>query len=402
MKIEMMAIDKVIPYARNPRRNESGVDKVSASLKEFGWRQPIVCDKEMVVIVGHTRLLAAKKLQMTEVPVHVADMTPAQAKAYRIADNRTSEFAEWDNDLLKLELADLGDMDFNIDLTGFSIDDIAGIGGEVEHGTQDAEPQVDKAADLAEKWGVESGQLWQLGDHRLLCGDSTNKEDYKKVTKGDKIDLVVTDPPYNCADKMDKEFYKNCNSKAMKELSDTQWDKGFIVEDFLNCLSDFKPENGSVYICTSHMLAPAIWKWMENQKASHYGYVCWCKPNPMPSLSKRHFTWATELICYATFGKHVFNFPENGHALNWWNINKIQKAGEHPTQKPVEVIKTAIQYSSNPNAIVLDTFGGSGTTIIACEQLGRKCRAIEINPGYVAVAIQRWADATGKEPKLVS
>jgi DNA modification methylase len=163
-------------------------------------------------------------------------------------------------------------------------------------------------------------------------------------------------------------------------LSHAAWDKGFHIDTFLKMLSSIRPQNGSVYICTSHMMAPAIWDWMGSEKTGHYSYIVWCKPNPMPSLAKRHFTWATELICYATFGNHVFNFPEEGHALSWWNIASNSANRLHPTQKPLDVPKQAILHSSNKGDLVFDGFLGSGTTLIAAERTGRICYGCEISP----------------------
>lgn len=397
MKIEMMAIDKVIPYARNPRRNESAVDKVAASLKEFGWRQPIVCDKELVVIVGHTRLLAAKKLQMTDVPVHVADMTPAQAKAYRLADNRTSEFAEWDNDLLKLELADLSDMDFNVDLTGFSIDDITGLGGEVEQGTQDAEPQVDKAAELAVKWGVKSGQLWELGDHRILCGDSTKKEDVEKVLRGDKPEIMVTDPPYGV------EYDADWRNKALR--SDGTPIAGRAIGKVENDdKADWTPSwllfPGDVaYIWHDGRRSSEVQQSIESSGFTIRCQIIWAKN--MFAIGRGDYHWQHEPCWYAVRNGGVGHWGGARDQSTLWEIDKPMKSDTgHSTQKPVECMARPIR--NHKCDVVYEPFSGSGTTIIACEQLGRKCRAIEINPGYVAVAIQRWADVTGKEPKLVS
>ena len=220
--------------------------------------------------------------------------------------------------------------------------------------------------------------------------------------QGEKADAVFTDPPYNCGDEMSDSFYSGCNSPAMKQLSKVKWDKGFNPEKFLSVLSKYKPENGTVYICTSHQLADQYWRWARDNKASLDGFVVWCKPNPMPSMAMRHYTWAVELIVYATFGKHVFNFDKGHHCLNWWEISKNSSNKLHPTQKPVEVPKTAIEFSSNQDGLIFDPFLGSGTTMIACENTGRKCRGIEISPEYCAVILERFKEATGKEPVKVT
>jgi len=199
MKIEMMAIDRVVPYIRNPRINtESAVSKVKSSLHEFGWRQPIVVDKEYTIVVGHTRYLAAKQLGLTEVPVHVADnLTPSQIQAYRITDNRSAQESKWDDELLKIELSDLKLANFDLSLTAFDTSEIDLFIKNDERSTEgDTEPELDRADELRKEWNVETGQLWSLGKHRLLCGDSTKKEDVKRLMQGERADLCFTSPPY--------------------------------------------------------------------------------------------------------------------------------------------------------------------------------------------------------------
>ena len=244
------------------------------------------------------------------------------------------------------------------------------------------------------------GDLWLLGRHRVLCGDSTKAEDVSRLMAGNRSDMIFTDPPYNCADEMSQSFYEKANSPAMKGLASADWDKGFDPHDMLQRIESIRPTDGTVYVCTSHMLAPQIWSYMEQSGASHSSYVVWCKPNPMPSLAKRHPTWATELICYATYGKHVFNFPIDGHALSWWSINKNSKNDLHPTQKPVAVPARAIELSSKPGAVVVDLFLGSGTTLIAAEQLNRTCYGMEISPQYCDVIVKRWENLTGQTATL--
>jgi DNA modification methylase len=277
---------------------------------------------------------------------------------------------------------------------GFSAEEIEAMLGDLADPTEIdedevPEPPVDPIAKL--------GDLWILGEHRVLCGDSTKAEDVARLMSGKRADMVFTDPPYNCADEMSESFYANANSPAMKGLAAAKWDKGFSPDEFLKRVEEIRPDNGTVYVCTSHMLAPEIWSYMEKSKATHSSYLVWCKPNPMPSLAKRHPTWATELICYATFGKHVFNFPEEGHSLSWWSINKNAKNDLHPTQKPVAVPAKAIELSSKPGQVIADLFLGSGTTLIAAEQLGRKCYGMEISPQYCDVIVARWEKLTGQK-----
>jgi DNA modification methylase len=215
---------------------------------------------------------------------------------------------------------------------------------------------------------------------------------------GVKADMVFTDPPYNIAS--DSKNFAADVSKAMKDLSESEWDKDFDIREVLDNILVSIAKNVTVYVCTSHFLASNIWAWMK-EWADHYLYCVWSKPNPMPSLAKRHWTWNTELICYATRGKHTFNFPKEGHALSTWTINKKNGDTGHPTEKPVEVPAMAISHSSKENDVVLDLFGGSGSTLIACEQLNRKCYMAELDPHYCDVIIQRWENLTeGKAVRI--
>jgi DNA modification methylase len=211
---------------------------------------------------------------------------------------------------------------------------------------------------------------------------------------GVKADCVFTDPPYNIAS--DSKNFASDVSKSMKDLSESEWDKNFDIREVLDNILVSIAENATVCVCTSHFLASDIWAWMK-EWADHYQYCVWSKPNPMPSLAKRHWTWNTELICYATRGKHTFNFPKEGHALSTWTINKKNGDTGHPTEKPVEVPAMAISHSSKKDDVVLDCFGGSGSTLIACEQLNRKCYMAELDPKYVSVIIQRYINFKGSD-----
>lgn len=244
---------------------------------------------------------------------------------------------------------------------------------------------------------VSPGDVFQCGDHLIVCGDSSEEAPYLALGL-DKApaDLVVTDPPYNVGS--DSKNFAASASKAMKDLSEAEWDQNFDLRPALARIYAFLSPDVTVYVFTSHHLAGVIWDWIKAWPihSTHAQYCVWAKPNPMPSLAKRHWTWSTELVCYATRGKHVFNFPEEGHALNVWTFTK-HSDGSHPTQKPVAVIEHAIIHSSKPGAIVLDAFGGSGTTMIACEKTARQARLIEKSPQYVAVTLDRWERLTGKD-----
>ena len=389
--ISRVGIDKLIPYINNAKQHtDEQITRIASSIREFGFVNPVLIDKEFNIIAGHGRVMAAKKLGLTEVPcVYVEGLTEAQRKAYILADNRLGELAEWDMDIVTSELEALQQFDFDIDLTGFELPDEE----------DDTEVVEDEVPDVPEQPVTKLGDLWQLGEHRLICGDSTDPAVIDRLMDGVKAECVFTDPPYNIAS--DSKNFAADVSKAMKNLSESEWDKNFNIREVLDNILVSIAENATVYVCTSHFLASDIWAWMK-EWADHYLYCVWSKPNPMPSLSKRHWTWNTELICYATRGKHTFNFPKEGHALSTWTINKKNGDTGHPTEKPVEVPAMAVSHSSKENDVVLDLFGGSGSTLIACEQLNRRCYMSELDPHYCDVIIQRWEKLTGEKAVLIN
>lgn len=345
--------------------------------------RPMIVDENNVVLGGNMRLAAIKALGLKEIPddwvKQVTDLTPDEKAEFVIKDNNS--FGEYDWDAIANEWSDYPLADWGLDVPGFEAVE--------EVGDADAEPQIDKAAELNKKWGVVSGDLWQIGEHRLLCGDSTNREDVERLMDGDRAQLVCTDPPYNIASEND--VIAADVSKAMGDLKAAEWDKDFDIIPALARMMESLGKDATVYVFTSHHLAPIIWMWM-NEWSDHHSWCVWNKPNPMPSLMKRHWTWNAELVCYATRGKHTFNFPDDGHALSVWTMTK-HSDGSHPTQKPVEVISHAVVHSSKTDDIVLDSFAGSGTTLVACQNLNRKCYAIEISENYCAVILERMATA---------
>ena len=384
----------LIPYARNSRtHSDAQVAKLSASIKEFGFLNPVIVDGENGIIAGHGRILAAQKLGLEAVPTIEADhLTEAQRRAYIIADNRLALDAGWDDELLRIELGDLDAEGFDLSLTGFDLDEIANLTAEEIEGLTDE----DAVPEVPEDPVTVLGDVWVLGRHRLMCGDSTSIDAVERLMDGRKADMVFTDPPYNIGSE-NKGIAADV-SKAHKNLMAADWDKDFEIEAPLNCALSVIAKDCAVYVCTSHHLAGRIWAWMK-EWSDHHSFCVWSKPDPMPSLTKRHWTWDTELIPYATRGKHVFNAENGQHSPSTWRINKQQgteKTG-HPTQKPVAVPQHAIEKSSHNNQIVLDLFGGSGSTLIACEKTARDCRMMELDPKYCDVIIKRWQDFTGQK-----
>jgi DNA modification methylase len=241
--------------------------------------------------------------------------------------------------------------------------------------------------------------------HRLMCGDSTKSEDVAKLLCGQKADMLLTDPPYNIGSDSKNFVAGGGNSlrgdisKAMSQLAAADWDKNFDIKTPLALATVNLKDDAVAYVWTSHFLIQKIWDHFNSERFSHVSYVVWTKPNPMPCLSKRHWTWATELCVYATKGRHVCNFPKEGHALNWFDVRK-NSDGTHITQKTIEVIAHTMAMSSNEGSLVLDLFLGSGTTLIAAEQLHRRCFGMELSPSYADVSVARWQKFTGKTAVL--
>ena len=392
LEIKYVPIDAVKPWDKNPKKHNKKA--IVESLKRFKPTQPILVQKGTgLIIAGHGRLEAFKELGYEEIPITELEMSDAEARAYALVDNQTVIAGGWDDDLLLSNLQELKLELPELDMTTFGFSDKQS-GKKGEEDDFDVDAAIDDDVEPITK----PGDLWILGRHRLLCGDATKKEDVERLMDGKKADMVFTDPPYNIASDS-KNVAADC-SRSMYKLSKSEWDKNFDINELFPCLFDAMAEDCTVYICTSHFLAGDIWKWMK-EWANHYSYCVWSKPNPMPSLMKRHWTWNTELICYATRGKHIFHFPKEGHALSTWTINKKNGGTVHPTEKPVEVPSKAISFSSNEHQCVLDLFGGSGSTLIACEQLNRTCYMMEIDPKYCDVTVQRWENLTGQKAALV-
>jgi len=373
VKVKQTSIDQVIPYARNPRKNGDAIAKVAASLKEFGWQQPIVVDSEMVVIAGHTRLAAARTLGMEKVPVVIADgLTPAQVKAYRLADNRVSQEAQWDDELLSVEIEELLADGYDLSETGFDEDELASLlAQEIEGLTdEDSVPEVPETPKTVE------GDIWILGRHRLMCGDSTSIDAVEKLMDGKKADMVFTDPPYNID-------YQGVKDKREKIKNDKMSDSDFV--DFLR-QSIMGCE--TMYVCCSWQYAHLFRQAMQEIARSPKAMIIWDKINPAQNLDK-YFKQHEIIWYYGDFG------GQKTLRGDIWQM-KRQKNTVHPTMKPIELIDMAMVDQPNKK-IIYDGFGGSGSTLISCEKNHRDCRMMELDPKYCDVIIKRWQDFTGQK-----
>jgi len=389
MDIVTLPIEQLIPYARNPRRNDAAVATVAASLAEFGWRQPIVVDERMAIVAGHTRWAAAKRLGMTVVPVHVArGLTPAQVKAYRLMDNRSHENAEWDDAFLKLELEELNLGDLDLALTGFDEQEIARL---LADGLDDAD-----AADEAPAPPVDPisrpGDIWICGEHRVLCGDATILSDVETLLGGELADMCFTDPPYNvnyANAAKDKSRGKN---RAI--LNDALGESfgAFLYDASVNILTVTK---GAVYICMSSSELDTLRKAFREAGGKWSTFVIWAK-NTF-TLGRADYQRQYEPILYGWKEGTDHYWCGARDQGDVWFFDKPHKNDLHPTMKPVALVERAIRNSSKSRDIVLDLFGGSGTTLIAAERAGRRARLIELDPKYVDVIVGRWQALAGGE-----
>jgi DNA modification methylase len=391
MQIELKPIDQIKPYQNNPRINDAAIAAVANSLREFGFRQPIVVDKQFVIICGHTRFKAAQRLGLTQVPIHVAtDLTPAQVKAYRIADNQTASLAEWDMDLLPLELAGLQEASFDLSLLGFGADELARImSGVPNPGLCDP----DDVPAAPEQPITRPGDLWLLGDHRLLCGDSTKPEDVQRLLDGNEPFLMSTDPPYGV----------NYDPEWRHEMGLNDSDRtGTVANDHRVDWTDaYRLFPGRVaYVWHAGRYAGELSAHLGAADFEVRTQIIWRKPRF--AISRGHYHWQHEPCYYAVRPGGSAKWCGDRTQSTVWDIpmkesTEADAETKHGTQKPVECMARPIRNHGVLGDDVYDPFCGSGTTIIAAEQLGRCCFAMELDPSYCDVAVLRWENFTGKK-----
>jgi DNA modification methylase len=393
MDVIDLPLGQIIPYARNPRRNEKAIATVAASIAEFGWRQPIVVDEAMVVLAGHTRLAAAQQLGLETAPVHVAKgLTEAQARAFRIMDNRSGENAEWDNDLLGLELGDLLEADFDLDLTGFTDKELNNLLNGLADG-DGAQEGEDDIPETPEDPISRPGDLWVLGNHRLLCGDSTVATDVERVLDGVKPLLLVSDPPYG----VDYDPSWRNQSGAAK----TKRTGKVLNDDRADWREAWALFPGDVaYVWHGALHANEVAESLEVSGFKIRSQIIWAKDRLV--LSRGDYHWQHEPMFYAVKKTGKGHWAGDRKQTTLWQIaNKDQDATTvHGTQKPVECMRRPILNNSSPGQAIYEPFMGSGTTLIAAETTGRVCLGIELNPAYVDVAVQRWQQFTGEDAVL--
>jgi DNA modification methylase len=385
-------ISKITPYDKNPRINEKAVEKVAVSIREFGFQQPIVVDKDGVVIVGHTRLKAAEKLGLKEVPVLTAsDLSSEQVMAYRLADNKTAEFSEWDLDLLAGELEGLEAFDF--DMVPYGFEKI----GEITEDDFDADEEIAKIEEEGYEPFTKPGQIIRLGSHRLLCGDSTKQEDVEKLMDGALAAMVFTDPPWNvnygAVDEKNAQGYKP--RTIMNDSMDTEDFKEFMQKAF-SCMGKVSEPGAMTYVVMSAQEWGNVMLALSENNYHWSSTIIWNKDRLV--LSRKDYHTKYEPIWYGWKSDAPRNYPLlDRKQSDVWDIDRPSKSDEHPTMKPIELVARAINNSSEPGSNVLDLFGGSGTTLIAAEQTGRRCFMSELDPKYCDVIVRRWELLTGKK-----
>jgi len=434
--VELRKIDDIRPYERNPRINDQAVDAVAASLAEFGFRQPVVVDPEGVIIVGHTRWKAAQKLGLAKVPVHIAtDLTPEQARAYRISDNKTGELADWDLEILPIELNELREGGFDMDVLAFDEEELGKLLSSAQ-GVTEGLTDPDSIPEPPDDPVTQRGDIWVLGNHRLMCGDSGSVDDLDRLLEGATIDLVNMDPPYNvrCEPRSSNAIAAGLSSFQNKkaQLHHQGFDKARgayhppkpgqkmrakdrpLENDFISAEA-FDEMLLAWFANASRVLKPGgsffIWGGYANlgnypaplKKAGLYFSqgIVWDKQHPV--LTRKDFMGAFEICFYGwkEGAGHKFYGPNN--ATDLWHVKKVNpQAMVHLTEKPVELAVRSIQYSSKPGENVLDLFGGSGSTLIGCEQTDRRAFLMELDQAYCDVIVERWEKFTGRKAERIA
>jgi DNA modification methylase len=394
-RIELWPLEKLIPYGRNPRtHSEAQVAQIAASVAEFGFNNPILVDTQAGIIAGHGRLLAARKLQLEHIPVIVLDhLSETQKRAYILADNQLALNAGWDEELLRMELAALQDEDFNVDLIGFEDEELARLlsAQDAAEGLTDE----DSVPELLQTPVSEVGDLWILGSHQLLVGDATDHAAVAKLMAGATADLVFTDPPYN----VDYEGYTEERLKIKGDrMSDADF-RQFLESGFRSCRTAVKP-GSSLYVCHSSSWQREFQNALEVAGFEVRCQIIWAKNTFAWGFGRYKFQHEPLFYAHVAGEKDPWYGDKSQSTL--WQENKPTANRIHPTAKPVELVERALLNSSKAGDMVVDLFGGSGSTLIASERRRRKARLMEIDPKYADCIVRRYQEYTGKEAVLES
>ena len=386
LQVEYLKIDDITPYENNPRHNDEAVDYVANSINEFGFKIPIVIDENNIIIAGHTRLKASKKLGLEKVPcIRVTDLTEEQVKAFRVADNKVGEVATWDLDKLSVELEDI-----DMDMTDFGF-------SEIEIGDLELDNSVivdDTLPEPPKEPKSKRGDVYRLGNHTLMCGDSTSENDVSTLVNGGEINLLLTDPPYNVD-------YEGKTSEALKIQNDAMTQdefQNFLYNAFKNAYEHMKA-GASFYVWYASRETINFMLALEKADLEVRQQLIWNKNSLV--IGRQDYQWKHEPCLYGWKSGASHYFIDDRTQTTVMDFDRPTRNAEHPTMKPIELFEYQIKNSTRKNENVLDLFGGSGTTLIACEQTGRNCYMMEYDPRYVDVIIERWEELTGgKAEKL--
>ncbi len=390
---EVWPIDKLQPYEKNARTHSAEqVDKIAASIIRFGFNNPILVDTNNGIVAGHGRLMAAKQLGLTELPIVIlTHLSDADRRAYIMADNKLAELAGWDEGLLASELRDLRDEDFDLSVIGFSDEELKNL---IDFEPEELPGSGDEVSEPPVVPVSKTGDLWILGRHRLLCGDATKIDDAAKVMGTDLADLIVTDPPYNVN-------YEGKTSDSLKIENDAfESDEDFyqfLLDSFISYFT-FAKAGAALYVF--HADSEGLNFRRAYQESGFELKQCCIWAKNVLVMGRQDYHWQHEPILYGWKPGAAHNWYSDRKQTTLWNFNKPTRNGEHPTMKPIDLIEYPITNSSKKSDIVLDFFGGSGSTLIACEKTFRQCRTMELDPRYVDVIVKRWQDMTGKEAVL--
>jgi site-specific DNA-methyltransferase (adenine-specific) len=396
MQIEQIEIEKLLPYARNSRtHSDEQTAQIAASIMEFGFTNPVLIDNENQIIAGHGRLLAARKLQLKEVPcIRLGYLTETQKKAYVIADNKLALNSGWDEEMLALEIAELKDEDFDIDLLGFSDDELADLADQITEEV-DGLTDEDEAPAVPDEAKTKPGDIYVMGKHRLMCGDSTSQTDMEKLCNDQLVDMWLTDPLYNVA-------YEGKTKDALTIKNDSMDDDGF--RQFLR----------DAYVTADIAMKPGAVFYIWHTDSEGYNFrgaaqdagwkvrqcLIWKKSSMV--MGRQDYHWKHEPCLYGWKEGAGHLWATDRKQTTILEFEKPSRNGEHPTMKPVALFEYQMLNNTKGGDIVLDSFGGSGTTLIAAEKNGRVARIMELDPKYCDVIVRRWEEFTGKKAELIT
>ena len=384
-EMQLVSIDKLVPYVNNARTHSAEqITKLRSSLREFGFVNPIIIDREFNIIAGHGRLMAAKEEGINEVPcVFVDYLTDAQKKAYILADNRMAMDAGWDEELLKIEMEELQNLGYDLGYTGFDEKELEELFGIDDKEVKDDD--FDLTAALEKASFVERGDIWYVGKHKLMCGDATSSEDVSKLMEDKKANLILTDPPYNVA-------FKSFDGLTIQNDSMKNNDfYEFLFASFKN-MAEHLENGGAAYIFHADTEGLNFRKAFIDAGFHLAGCCIWVKDSLV--LGRSDYQWQHEPVLYGFMqnGKHPWYSDRKQTTI--WNFDKPKKNSNHPTSKPLDLLAYPINNSTQANAIVIDTFGGSGSTLMACEQMNRICYTMELDEKYASVILRRYVEDT--------